>query len=124
MSEPQSPEAGLHTSANPDPPDGAPGRTRRVWRWLTGGSVSDVKAIRDVNSSGTDDCVEGGWDYKVRPDDTRYSDNGPVAALGLELALWRIHPHLEASVVAPEVSWRDRRYVSFSLALGMTGIVR
>ncbi|MEO0085084.1 MAG: FG-GAP-like repeat-containing protein [candidate division WOR-3 bacterium] len=32
-----------------------------VWKYKTGGSVSDCELVRDVNGSGTDDAVGGGW---------------------------------------------------------------
>ena len=37
----------------------------RVWQFRTGGSVSDAKRIRDVNASGYDDVVCGGWGRNV-----------------------------------------------------------
>ncbi|MFO7639217.1 MAG: PQQ-binding-like beta-propeller repeat protein [bacterium] len=37
----------------------------RVWQFRTGGSVSDVELIRDVNGSGYDDAVCGGWGRNV-----------------------------------------------------------
>jgi outer membrane protein assembly factor BamB len=36
-----------------------------IWRTRAAASVSDVERIRDVNNSGTDDAVAGGWDYAV-----------------------------------------------------------
>ncbi len=42
---------------------GATGAT--VWRTRAAGSVSDVERIADVNRSGCDDVVAGGWDYSV-----------------------------------------------------------
>ena len=36
-----------------------------IWRYPAAASVSDVERIRDVNNSGTDDCIGGGWDYNV-----------------------------------------------------------
>jgi outer membrane protein assembly factor BamB len=37
----------------------------QLWSYLTGASVSDGERIRDVNHSGCDDVVAGGWDYCV-----------------------------------------------------------
>ncbi len=42
---------------------GANGTT--VWRTWAAGSVSDVERIADVNRSGCDDVIAGGWDYSV-----------------------------------------------------------
>ena len=36
-----------------------------IWQYETGNSVYDIRRIPDVNRSGTDDVICGGWDYKV-----------------------------------------------------------
>jgi len=36
-----------------------------IWRTRAAGSVSDVERIADVNRSGGDDLIAGGWDYSV-----------------------------------------------------------
>lgn len=36
-----------------------------VWQCTTGSSVSDIERLPDVNASGTDDVVCGGWAYEV-----------------------------------------------------------
>lgn len=37
----------------------------QFWNHERDASVSDVERIADVNGSGTDDCIGGGWDYYV-----------------------------------------------------------
>lgn len=71
-------------------PDGSP-----RWSFQTGGSVSDVKRIPDVNLSGTDDCVAGGWDNTV---------HGVEGSSG---ALIRQSPLGDTSVVMELVPIRD-----------------
>lgn len=43
---------------------GDPAQT--IWEFETGSTVQDVSPIADVNGSGVDDALAGGWDYFVR----------------------------------------------------------
>jgi outer membrane protein assembly factor BamB len=53
----------------------------QVWSHQRTASVSDVKSIADVNASGRDDCVGGGWDHYV------YCLEGGTGA-----QIWQVQP--------------------------------
>ncbi|MFO7674989.1 MAG: PQQ-binding-like beta-propeller repeat protein [bacterium] len=53
-----------------------------VWAYTTAGSVSDIERLPDVNRSGTDDVICGGWAYRVYCLEGATGDSIWVTSLG------------------------------------------
>ncbi|MBN2537366.1 PQQ-like beta-propeller repeat protein [candidate division WOR-3 bacterium] len=86
-----------------------------VWQCTTGNSVSDIERIPDVNNSGVDDVVCGGWAYKVYCLEGSTGDSIWVTSLGSGNIVMELVPvrDTDGDGIGDVVvgSWDDRVYV-------------